>query len=208
MDGEGTLITTKECLLNRNRNPHLSQNEIETYLTNYLGAEKIIWLEQGLYNDETNGHVDNILSFVRPGEVVLAYTEDQSSPHYERCQSALKRLQEETDAKGRKLLVHLMPIPDSIYLSEEESRNMMVNDITRSAEPGEPLPASYVNFLIVNGAVIMPVFNDKKDAEAISLMKIIFKARQIVPIYSKEIILGGGNIHCITQQKPKAVKSC
>lgn len=109
VDGEGTLITTEECLLNHNRNPHLSQVEIERTLRDYLAVDSIIWLPNGLYNDETDGHVDNFCCYVRPGEVLLAWTDDQDDPNYLRCQAALRVLEESRDAKGRKLVVHKMP---------------------------------------------------------------------------------------------------
>lgn len=115
VDGEGTLITTEECLLNHNRNPHLSQAEIERTLRDYLAVESIIWLPNGLYNDETDGHVDNFCCYVRPGEVLLAWTDDQDDPNYLRCQAALRVLEESRDAKGRKLVVHKMPIPGPLY---------------------------------------------------------------------------------------------
>ncbi|WP_079389550.1 agmatine deiminase, partial [Pseudomonas aeruginosa] len=135
VDGEGTLITTEECLLNHNRNPHLSQAEIERTLRDYLAVESIIWLPNGLYNDETDGHVDNFCCYVRPGEVLLAWTDDQDDPNYLRCQAALRVLEESRDAKGRKLVVHKMPIPGPLYATQEECDGV---DIVEGSQPRDP----------------------------------------------------------------------
>ncbi len=113
VDGEGTLITTEECLLNRNRNPHMNRAEIEAMLSANLSVDKIIWLPDGLFNDETDGHVDNFCCYVRPGEVLLAWTDDPQDPNYPRCQAAMNVLESSTDAKGRPFTVHKMPIPGS-----------------------------------------------------------------------------------------------
>lgn len=135
VDGEGTLITTEECLLNHNRNPHLSQAEIERTLRDYLAVDSIIWLPNGLYNDETDGHVDNFCCYVRPGEVLLAWTDDQDDPNYLRCQAALRVLEESRDAKGRKLVVHKMPIPGPLYATQEECDGV---DIVEGSQPRDP----------------------------------------------------------------------
>lgn len=203
VDGEGTLLTTKECLLNKNRNPHLSQANIEGYLGNYLNIEKIIWLDQGLFNDETDGHIDNICCFARPGEVILSWTDDPNSPNYDICRSAYEVLSHEKDARGRNLTVHKLMLPQPIFLSSEEDETIIKRPGTRRSGIEDPLPASYVNFLICNDAIIMPIFNDPMDDLAIKTIQEIFPDREIVTILSREIILGGGNIHCITQQQPK-----
>lgn len=203
VDGEGTLLTTKECLLNKNRNNHLTQVEIEDYLKSYLNVEKIIWLDKGLFNDETDGHIDNICCFARPGEVILSWTDDPNSPHYQICMSAYDVLSREKDAKGRSLTIHKLILPQPVFLSSEEDEAIIKRPGTRRSGIDDPLPASYVNFLMCNGAIIMPVFKDPMDELAIKTVQDIFPERTIVPIYSREIILGGGNIHCITQQQPK-----
>lgn len=203
VDGEGTLLTTKQCLLNPNRNPHLSQEQIETYLREYLNISKIIWLDNGLYNDETDGHIDNIACFARPSEVILSWTDDPNSPNYSICRDAMAVLENSTDAKGRKLTVHKLHLPQPVYITEEEYSGIIKSETTRRSTPNEPLPASYVNFLICNDGIVMPVFNDPMDKLAIETLQSIFPQKKIVPVYSREIILGGGNIHCITQQQPK-----
>lgn len=203
VDGEGTLLTTRECLLNSNRNPHLTQEEIEYYLKDYLNVEKIIWLDKGLFNDETDGHIDNICCFARPGEVILSWTEDESSPNYEICRSAYEILKESIDAKGRTIKVYKLELPQPIFITEEEDAGIIHSKDAKSFSLDEPLPASYVNFLFCNQSIIAPIFNDPKDELAMKTLKEIFPEREIVTIYSREIILGGGNIHCISQQQPK-----
>nr|WP_232059107.1 agmatine deiminase [Kineobactrum salinum] len=156
VDGEGTLLTTEECLLNPNRNPHLSREQIEDYLRNYLGVDTILWLPRGMYSDETNGHIDNFCCFVAPGEVLLCWTDDPDDPNYSRCAEALAVLESSTDARGRQLRVHKMPIPSPIAASEEICQGV---DSVPGSQPRLPytrLAASYVNFLIVNGAIIAP----------------------------------------------------
>lgn len=203
VDGEGTLITTKECLLNKNRNPHLGVEEIEAYLKAHLDVEKIIWMDKGLYNDETDGHVDNICCYAHPGEVILSWTDDVESLHYEIVRDAYNVLTGTTDAKGRTIKVHKLYLPQPIYITDEEYAGIETCDSTNRSGVADPLPASYVNFLFVNGGIILPVFNDPMDAQAIQTIQAIFPERKIVPVYSREIILGGGNIHCITQQQPR-----
>ncbi|HCE6897778.1 agmatine deiminase [Pseudomonas aeruginosa] len=207
VDGEGTLITTEECLLNHNRNPHLNQAEIERSLRDYLAVDSIIWLPNGLYNDETDGHVDNFCCYVRPGEVLLAWTDDQDDPNYLRCQAALRVLEESRDAKGRKLVVHKMPIPGPLYATQEECDGV---DIVEGSQPRDPsirLAGSYVNFLIVNGGIVAPSFDDPKDAEARAILQRVFPEHEVVMVPGREILLGGGNIHCITQQQPAPRKA-
>lgn len=202
VDGEGTLVVTEECLLSEGRNSHLTKEEIEDVLKEYLNLEKIIWLKQGIYLDETNGHVDNIFQYVKPGEVVLAWTEDKDDPQYEICQDAYEVLSNATDAKGRKLKIHKLLLPKPILITQEESEGVDAVDGTLPREEGDRLAASYANFYIANGAVFVPQFHDGNDEKAIATLKECFPDRDIVGIYAREILLGGGNIHCITQQVP------
>jgi agmatine deiminase len=202
-DGEGTLLTTEECLLNPNRNPHLSKAEIEAYLVSYLNVQKVIWLPRGCFNDETNGHIDNICCFVRPGVVLLAWTDDKDDPQHEISQEALDVLQRATDARGRELEVHKLRLPAPVLITAEECEGVDSVEGTIPRAKGDRMAASYVNFYIANSAVIAPVFNDPADQAALDKLKILFPEREIVSIYAREILLGGGNIHCITQQQPK-----
>lgn len=207
VDGEGTLVTTEECLLSDGRNSHLSKAEIERVLKEYLNLEKIIWLKRGIYLDETNGHVDNIFSFTAPGKAVLAWTDDENDPQYEICKECLEILENERDAKGRKIEVTKLYLPKPVLISEEESKGVDAVEGTLPRMPGDRLAASYANFYIVNGGVIFPKFNDPNDERAEETLKDAFPDRKVVGIYAREILLGGGNIHCITQQIPKG-KEC
>lgn len=203
VDGEGTLIATEECLLHESRNSQLDKVQIEETLKKYLSLEKIIWIPKGIYLDETNGHVDNIVHYIAPGKVVLAWTEDKSDPQYEISQAAFKVLSEATDAKGRKLEITKLHVPSPVLITADEAGGVDHVDGTLPRLEGDRLAASYANFYIANGAVILPIFGDEKyDALAVETLSKVMPDRKIVPVYAREILLGGGNIHCITQQQP------
>lgn len=202
-DGEGTVLVTESCLLSPGRNPSLSKLQIEERLKGYLGAKKVIWLKAGIYQDETNEHVDNVCAFVRPGEVVLAWTEDRQDPQYEMSLADLQILERETDAAGRHFKIHKLPIPQKmVCMTTEEISGFSFEPGEDEREEGERLAASYVNFYIANGGVIVPQFGDDHDAEAVRILGDCFPERRIYPVYARDIIVGGGNIHCITQQIP------
>ncbi len=206
VDGEGTLITTEECLLNRNRNPHLNREQIERILSDHLAVDTIIWLPHGLFNDETDGHVDNFCCYVRPGEVLLAWTDDASDPNYARCQAALQVLESSVDAKGRALVVHKMPIPGPLYATQQECDGVDLVAGSQERHPSVRLAGSYVNFLIVNGGIIAPSFDDPLDSQAQALLQQLFPEHEVVMVPGRELLLGGGNIHCLTQQQPAPVR--
>ena len=202
VDGEGTLLTTEECLLNPNRNPSMTKADIEKMLGEYLNIEKTIWLDKGVYLDETSGHVDNIACFIRPGVVALTWTDDKSDPQYEISMDAFERLSAATDAKGRKLEVHKIHQPTPILITKEESEGV---DVVQGSQPrtvGERLAASYINFYIGNDVIVMASFDDPQDKPAQQKMAELFPDRKILVVPGREILLGGGNIHCITQQQP------
>lgn len=211
-DGEGTLITTEECLLSPGRNPQLSKGEIEEKLKAYLGVSKIIWLPKGIYNDETNGHIDNICAFTAPSEVVLAWCEDKTDPQYEISKACLDVLESSVDAKGRKIKVHKLPVPTKpVCVSQEDLLGYDFEPGEDMREAGERLAASYVNFYFCNNAIILPQFggeNIDSDRAAAEILRSACPDREIVPINAGDIILGGGNIHCITQQIPLTDKCC
>jgi agmatine deiminase len=201
VDGEGTCITTAECLLHPGRNPQLQKTEIEALLCEYLNVSKVIWLERGLYNDETDGHIDNILHIVRPGEVVLTWCDDPADPVYEICRECLAILEANLDAHGRKLKVHKLPLPGPFYVSAEEAEGVEHSEgMERSA--GERLAASYANFLVTNGRVVFPLLDPVHDEQVRATLQTLFAGKEIVGVPGREIVLGGGNIHCITQQIP------
>ncbi len=202
-DGEGTVLVTEACLLSTGRNPDLTKSEIEHKLCEYLGAKKIIWLPNGIYNDETNEHVDNVCAFTGPAEVVLAWTEDEKDPQYAMSKACLEVLKHEKDAKGRSFVVHKLPIPKNpVCITEDELEGYEFEEGEDERELGERLAASYVNFYISNGGVIVPQFGDENDKTAVEILSKLFSGRKIYPIYARAIIVGGGNIHCITQQIP------
>lgn len=202
-DGEGTLLTTEECLLDEGRNPQLTREQIEENLKEYLNIEKIIWLKNGVYNDETNGHVDNICCFIRPGVVALTWTDDPNDPQYAISQDAYQRLSNTVDAKGRRLEIHKIHQPDPIHITLEESQGVDAIAGTYPREEGDRLAGSYINFYIANGGIVAPIFNDLHDQPALQTLQQLFPDRKVVGVPAREILLGGGNIHCITQQQPK-----
>ena len=203
-DGEGTLLVTESCLLSKGRNPELSKQQIEDRLKKELGVSKVIWLPYGIYNDETNEHVDNVCAFVRPAEVLLAWTDDKSDPKYAMRAADLEVLENETDAKGRKIKVHLLPIPEKhVCITEEELNALEAEPGEDEREYGERLAASYVNFYIANGLIVYPRFGDVNDDRAQKILEECFPDREVYGIDARPIIVGGGNIHCITQQIPE-----
>jgi len=188
VDGEGTLITTEECLLNPNRNPELSREEIEAYLQKYLNVNKVIWLRRGLDGDETDGHVDNIACFAAPGKVILQVCGDPEDANYAITQENLKILREAVDAKGRQLEV--IPIAQPPYREHN----------------GHRLTLSYINFYFVNGGIILPVFGadaEETDRLAEEKLREVFPERAVRRVDGMGIIREGGNVHCATQQIPK-----
>ncbi|MBQ3841516.1 MAG: agmatine deiminase [Ruminiclostridium sp.] len=205
-DGEGTILTTESCLLSPGRNPGMSKAEIERTLCEYLGGEKVIWLPRGIYNDETNEHVDNVCAFIRPAEVVLAWTDDRNDPQYELSAGCLETLENCTDAKGRKITVHKLPTPDiPVCVTAEDMADFEFEDGEDTRETGERLAASYVNFFFANDIVLLPQFggeNAESDRRALDIMQSLLPDRKIIPVNAIDIIKGGGNIHCITQQIP------
>lgn len=209
-DGEGTVLVTEACLLSAGRNPQLSRAEIEERLRHYLGAQKVLWLPRGIYMDETNEHVDNVCAFLKPGEVVLAWTDDESDPQYALSKECLDYLEGVRDAKGRTITVHKLPIPTHpVCLTEAEVEGYAFEEGEDEREVGERLAASYVNFYFSNEAVVMPVFggeNEESDMRAVALMQQWNPGRKVIPVYARDILTGGGNIHCITQQIPAGRK--
>jgi len=206
VDGEGTCLTTEECLLHPNRNPHMTKDDIEKQLKRYLGVEKVIWLPRGLFGDnDTNGHVDNFCCFIKPGEVLLHWVDDKSDPQYERSLEAFDILSKTTDAKGRTLNILKIHAPGPLYYTREEVAGLEHENAVTRVE-GERLAASYVNFYIANGGIIAPAFGDAaRDKAAEEVLCTAFPTHEVVMIKSaREILLGGGNIHCITQQQPAA----
>ena len=205
-DGQGTLLVTEQCLLNPNRNPQLTKAQIEQYLRNYTGATAIIWLGQGVVDDETDGHVDNLACFARPGEVCLTVEDNPRDPQWQVSRDALERLDAARDARGRRLKVHKLPSPGPLKMTAAEAAGVQFRACARPREAGARLAGSYANFYIANGGIIVPLLDPRTDAAAVAKLKRVFPERRVVGVPGREILLGGGNIHCITQQVP-AIKA-
>jgi agmatine deiminase len=186
VDGDGTLITTEQCLLNANRNPDRTRDEITDTLRGYTGAEAVIWLPGEFSDVETDGHVDNIACFVAPGRVLLGIP-PTDHPDFPAVARLKRYLSEARDARGR--LIELIEIAQP-QRKREDWR-------------GRPLAASYINFYLANGSVIAPAFDDPADLPAWAVLKHCFPGRDIVQIAASELVQGGGGIHCITQQEPQ-----
>ncbi len=188
-NGLGTCLTTEQCLLNPNRNPGISQPEIEKALKDFLGFTHLIWLGEGIEGDDTDGHIDDIARFVNPTTVVAAHEENQNDKNFEPLQKNLKTLQGAKDQDGKRLNVATLPMPDRIDASWGR------------------LPASYMNFYIGNNVVLAPVFGHKKDLKALGILKDLFPKRRIVGIRCEDLVMGMGAIHCVSHEMPAGVKS-
>ena len=186
VDGEGTCVVCAESLLDPRRNPGLGRAEMEAVLRDYLGVETVIWLEAGLVDDPSGGHVDNLACFARPGVVLALVSRDPNDDNHPILEDNLARLRAATDARGRTLEV--LEVEQPARRTREES--------------GRRLPLSYINFYLANGAVIAPMFDDAKDKGARAAISTAFPDRQLVPIDASDLVYGGGGIHCITQQQP------
>ncbi len=204
VDGEGTCITTEECLLNPNRNPSLSRANIESDLNAYLGVEKVIWLPRGVHGDETNGHVDNLVCFSRPGRVLLTWSEGPDDPQSEISLEARTMLESARDARGRRLEVVLLPSPGPLSMTAEEASGIDRSSRARPRLAGERMAGSYVNFFVGNSVVVYPLLDERHDDLVREMLCREFPGRRIEGVPGREILLGGGNIHCITQQVPGA----
>lgn len=226
VDGEGTLVVTDQCLLSPGRtcSAVLEEEEdpesiwpkfhkkfepwseelrayMDEHLKDYLGVEKVIWVKEGIDPEETNGHIDDVACFIRPGEVACIWTDDPQNPFYQPARDAYDTLSQATDAKGRKLKVHKLCLTQQPCLLQGAATIDAVEG-TIPREDGEVAIASYMNFLIVNGGVILPQYGDANDALAVQQVQAMFPDRRVVGVQTREVAFGGGNIHCITQQQP------
>ncbi|MGH9906436.1 MAG: agmatine deiminase family protein, partial [Pyrinomonadaceae bacterium] len=191
VNGAGVVMTTEQCLLNPNRNPQLTRAEIEENLKSYLGVEKAIWLGEGIVGDDTDGHIDDIARFVSPTTILCAVEEDPSDSNYKLLMANYERLQQATDAQGRGFDIIKLPMPGAVYASGNKSSR----DLDR-------LPASYANFYIANGVVMVPLFEHENDAKALKIIQRVFPNRRVVGINCEPLVWGMGTIHCVTQQQP------
>ena len=183
-NGKGTVLTTTACLLNKNRNPHLNQQQIEEYLQNYYGVEQILWLGDGIIGDDTDGHIDDITRFTNEDTVVTAVEENKNDENYHILQENLETLKTMRLLNGKQLNIVELPMPDPVYYD------------------GQRLPASYANFYISNAAVVVPTYRSKNDDKALDILTQCFPDRKVIGIDSTDIIWGLGSFHCLSQQEP------
>ena len=236
VDGEGTVIVTDQCLLSPGRTASAVLAEeadedtiwpayarafepwseelrayMDEHLKAYLGVEKVIWVKEGIDPEETNGHIDDVATFIAPGVVAVIWTDDPDYPFYRQCHEAYDTLAAAIDAKGRQLKVYKLPMPANPLYMDQASCDTI--DVDENAEPrvaDEPLIASYMNYLVTNGGVIVPQYGDENDALAVQALQEIYDevwgegAYTCVGVQSEQVVFGGGNIHCITQQEPTA----
>jgi agmatine deiminase len=185
VNGQGLLLTTEACLLNRNRNPQLGRGEIEQALKDNLGVREVLWLGQGIEGDDTDGHVDDLSRFFRPDGIVTAVERNQRDRNHRPLQENLERLHRLRTPAGRKFTIVELPMP------------------RRGSRDGPRLPASYANFLVINGAVLLPAFRQPdRDAEAAEVLAGCFPGRKIIPVDCLDLVRGRGTLHCISQQQP------
>ncbi len=186
VNGKGTCLTSKQCLLNKNRNPQLTQKQIEQYLKEYLGVSNIIWLNEGIGGDDTDGHIDGLARFVNPTTIVAAYEEDKNDENYAMLEENYQILKNAKDQDGKNFKIIKLPMPE--YVEDE----------------GKRLPASYANFYIGNKTVVVPIFNHENDKKALKILQDVFPDRKVAGIDCNALVLGFGTLHCISQQMPKA----
>ncbi|MBL8030291.1 MAG: agmatine deiminase family protein [Candidatus Doudnabacteria bacterium] len=191
VNGEGLCLTTEQCLLNENRNPGRSKEDVEKELERLLGVKKTIWLKKGLVNDHTDGHIDEIARFVSPDTVVVAYEENEKKENYKILNENYEQLLKETNLNGKALNVVKLPIP-----------HVQFKDAPAGNVAGSIAPVSYTNFYIGNEVVVVPVFEDVNDQKALKIIQDLFPTRKVVPLHSLDLAYGGGGIHCLTQQQP------
>jgi agmatine deiminase len=183
-NGKGTLLTTSACLLNQNRNPHLSQAEIEKYLMDFYGVEQVLWLHDGIVGDDTDGHIDDITRFVNEDTVITVVEDNQQDENYKPLQENLEKLKSMRLLNGKSLNIIELPMPEPLYIDDFR------------------MPASYANFYIANQLVIVPVFGCKQDAKALEIIQKAFPDRKVVGIDARMVIWGLGSFHCLSQQQP------
>jgi agmatine deiminase len=185
VNGAGILLTTESCLLNKNRNPSMSKASIERALRDYLGVHTIHWLGDGIVGDDTDGHVDDLSRFFSADGIVTVVESNKRDKNYPVLRDNLERLQALRTPEGKKFNLVTLPMPKPIF------------------REGQQLPASYANFLVINGAVLMPTFQQaKRDAEAAEVLRTCFPGREIIPIDCVDLVWGLGTLHCISQQQP------
>jgi len=199
-DGNGTIISVKDALVNDNRNPGVSAEEVEKRLKEATGAKQIIWIPRGLVNDETGGHIDNILAFADKDTAIISWTDNPDDPQYEVVREVEAIMMEARNTDGGPYRIIHLPIAPVYYRNEEDSSEITYAEGSFSRNEGMAILETYINFALVNGAVIVPQFGyEELDAEAVRILKEAFPDRDVIPFYSREASLGGGGLHCLTK---------
>jgi agmatine deiminase len=193
VNGAGVVMTTEQCLLNPNRNPELDRDEIEHYLREFLGVQKVLWLAEGIVGDDTDGHIDDIARFVSETTIVCVVEEDPADANYKLLQENLERLKRATDARGRPFDIVTLPMPGVIGASNDISPRQL-----------DRLPASYANFYVANNVVLVPIFGHANDTRVLEILQSLFADRYVVGINCEPLVWGMGTIHCVSQQQPAA----
>jgi agmatine deiminase len=186
-NGAGTLITSKQCLLNENRNPELNQEQIEAYLRDYYGVEQVLWVDEGIVGDDTDGHIDDTVRFVNENTVITVVEENKDDENYELLQENLRQLKQMRLLNGKQLNIVELPMPNPVIWEDQR------------------LPASYANFYICNKYVIVPTFRSEKDEKVCNIIQQCFPKHEIAGIDSTDIIWGLGSFHCLSQQEPEVM---
>ena len=204
VDGEGTALVTEECLLNPNRNPGIDTGPDREPPARPISASSVIWLGKGVFDDETDGHIDNLACFVRPGEVALTWTDDQRDPQYAVSHDASSGLTPRATRAAAGSRCIKLPMPGPLRYRPRRAAGVQVaRSRPRPRAPACGSPRSYVNFYIANGGIVMPLLDPRTDKAAAAKLKPRFSRPQVIGVPAREILLGGGNIHCITQQVPR-----
>lgn len=201
-DGKGTIVTTEECALAANRNPGLTRAEAEHVFRRFLNAQNVIWLPYGLSHDEAGGHVDNVCAFASDRVLLVASTNDKAHPSYERLRVAREVLERSHNTAGQPFFLMDVPVPEATFITTDEAAGFARPEGTIVRTAGSPLAASYINFYPTAKAVFVPTFNISADGPAVEIIAAAFPDRQTIPFASREFLLGGGALHCVTKEIP------
>ena len=198
-NGQGTLVAIKKTLYNKNRNPDFDHATIESILLEITGAKKLVLVDEGLAFDETGGHIDNLCAFADSNTLMLAWTDDKNNPQYDIVRKAWQVLSRSTDAFGNAFDLIKVPLPAIFNRTIDDCEGLEIEKGSKERFPQEPIQPSYINFVFVNGGVILPTFDDDADEEALKIFKKTFPEREVITFPAREVTLGGGGIHCITK---------
>lgn len=205
-DGNGTIIVTEESILDEKKNPEISKSVAEYCFKRYLNITNVIWLPEGLKDDEAGGHVDNLCVFASQKDILLSYTNDKNNPNYEVLKNTIELLKSAKNIQGENYNIHLLPVPPIQMITLEESLSFSQSKGEINRVEGEKLAASYINLMFVNGGIILPGFDCSEDHVAVELLRAAFPERQVELFKNtKELLMGGGNIHCLSKEIPQKI---